>query len=70
MIFYVIKQYTNLTISTGSINGLLFYANIIKLNQPVSFNGTSIPVLTQFISWINLDFGIETCISVTTNCSV
>ena len=53
---------SNLTVSVGSINGLLFYANVIKLNEAVLFpNGVSIPVLSQFIAWLNLDLGIETC---------
>ena len=53
---------SNLTVSVGSINGLLFYANMIKLNETVLFpNGVSIPVLSQFIAWLNLDLGIQTC---------
>ena len=51
----------NLTVSVGSINGLLFYANIIKLNKSVLFSNKQIPVLNQFIAWLNLDLGIETC---------
>ena len=52
----------NLTVSVGSINGLLFYANMVKLNEAALFpNGISIPVLSQFIAWLNLDFGIQTC---------
>ena len=50
---------SNMTVSVGSINGLLFYANVMKLNE--SANGISIPVLSQFIAWLNLDLGIETC---------
>ena len=52
----------NLTVSVGSINGLLFYANMIKLNETALFpNGVSIPVLSQFIAWLNLDLGIQSC---------
>ena len=51
----------NLTVSMGTINGLLFYANIMKLNEPVLFRYGGIPVLTQFISWLNLDFGFNVC---------
>ena len=52
----------NMTVSVGTISGLLFYANIVKLNEAVLFpKGCNVPVLTQFISWLNLDFGIETC---------
>ena len=50
---------SNMTVSVGSVNGLLFYANVMKLNESV--NGISIPVLSQFIAWLNLDLGIETC---------
>ena len=51
----------NLTVSVGTINGLLFFANVVKIYQPLFFGLDNIPVLSQFISWINLDFGIETC---------
>ena len=52
----------NLTVSVGTINGLLFTANIIKLYQPV-FLGNQIPVpfFNQIVSWLNLDFGIKIC---------
>uniref|UniRef100_A0A1X7UKP9 Uncharacterized protein n=1 Tax=Amphimedon queenslandica TaxID=400682 RepID=A0A1X7UKP9_AMPQE len=53
---------SNMTVSVGSINGLLFYANVIKLNEAALFpNGINIPVLSQFIAWLNLDLGIQTC---------
>ena len=52
----------NMTVSVGSINGSLFSANIVKLNEIVLFpNGVRVPVLSQFIAWLNLDLGIETC---------
>ena len=51
----------NLTVSAGTLNGLLFYANIVKLYEPVFSRKGALPVLSQVISWINLDFGIEAC---------
>ena len=53
----------NLTVSVGTINGLLFTANIIKLYQPVFFLGNqiSVPFFSQIVSWLNLDFGIKIC---------
>ena len=51
----------NLTVSLGTMNGLLFYANIVKLYEPVFSRKGAIPVLSQVISWINLDFGFEVC---------
>ena len=51
----------NLTVSVGTINGLIFYANIVKAYEGNFFPHGPIPFLSQFISWINLDLGIETC---------
>ena len=51
----------NLTVSVGTLNGLLFYANIVKLYEPVFSRKGALPVLSQVISWINLDFGFEVC---------
>ena len=51
----------NLTVTIGTINGLIFYANIVKILEPILFETDRIPVLSQFISWINLDFGINVC---------
>lgn len=52
----------NLTVAIGTLNGLIFYANIIAANRAIFFpplDGTNI--LTVFIAWLNLDFGFETC---------
>ena len=51
----------NLTVSVGAINGLIFYANIVKIQESFFFPNGPVPVLSQFISWINLDLGIEVC---------
>ena len=53
----------NLTVSIGTINGLIFYASIVKMGEQreIFFPNGSIPVLSQFIAWLNLDLGIETC---------
>ena len=60
IILVVFLLILNLTVSVGTINGLIFYANIVKLYEPL-FPTEPIPFLGQFISWINLDLGIETC---------
>ena len=52
----------NLTVSVGTINGLIFYANIMRANHATFFPpNTTNSFLSWFIAWINLDFGIETC---------
>ena len=57
----------NLTVSIGTINGLIFYANIVRVNHTFFFKtppfGLKViqQVLSVFIAWLNLDLGIETC---------
>ena len=52
----------NLTVSVGTINGLIFYANIVRANHAIFFpHGTNNQFLSIFIAWLNLDLGIETC---------
>ena len=55
---------TNLTVPTGTINGLIFYANIVGSNKDIFFKqaqGGFATFLQTFIAWMNLDFGIEVC---------
>ena len=55
----------NLTVSTGTINGLIFYANILQANRSVflpQIVGSSVSYfLSMFIAWLNLDLGVEVC---------
>ena len=52
----------NLTVTVGTINGLLFYVNIVRENYTALFpTATDSNILTVFIAWLNLDFGIITC---------
>ena len=51
----------NLTVSVGTINGLIFYANILKINEAIFFPPGDNSFFRVFISWLNLDLGIETC---------
>ena len=52
----------NLTVSTGTINGLIFYANIIRALHSTYFTpDTSNSFMSKFIAWLNLDHGVETC---------
>lgn len=55
-------MFTNLTVSTGTISGLVFYANVIRATHTVYFPPEiSTSFLSTFIAWLNLDLGIETC---------
>ena len=50
-----------LTVAVGTINGLVFYANILAVNSATFFRPQSTNILTVFIAWLNLDLGIEGC---------
>ena len=62
LVFFI--KVLNLTVAKGTINGLIFYANIVQANQAVFFPpgpaGELYPIKV-FIAWLNLDFGITTC---------
>ena len=51
----------NFTVSTGTVNGLIFYVNVVRANHAVFFPPGDRSVFSVFIAWLNLDLGIETC---------
>ena len=50
-----------LTVFEGTMNALVFYANIVHVNEAIFFPPGNRNFLRGFIAWINLDLGIETC---------
>ena len=55
----------NMTVTVGTINGLIFYANVVQISNTQYFQTkiTGITaILRVFIAWINLDLGITTCL--------
>ena len=65
LLLVVFIKVLNMTVSQGTINGLVFYANVVwafqdVLSPNVTTNGW-FSVMKTFIAWINLDFGIQTC---------
>ena len=62
LVFFI--KVLNLTVAKGTINGLIFYANIVQANQAVFFPpGPAVGLypIKVFIAWLNLDLGITTC---------
>ena len=51
----------NLTVATGTIHGLIFYANILSANHSLFLPLSTSNFLTVFISLLNQDLWIETC---------
>ena len=50
-----------LTVATGMLSGLVFYANIVGVNRTIFLPVKSTCAFSIFIAWLNFDFGIETC---------
>ena len=49
------------TVATGALSGLVFYANIVRVNRTIFLPVESTDPISVFIAWLNLDFGIEIC---------
>ena len=50
-----------LTVTVGTINGLIFYANLVQVNSSIFYPPGTHNILTVFIAWLNLDLGVEAC---------
>ena len=61
----LIIHFLNLTVTMGTVCGLIFYANIVQDYSIVLLSEHPIPGLTPilqvFLAWLNLDLGIQTC---------
>ena len=56
-IIYLLK----LTVTMGTINGLIFFCNVMSINQSLFFNRAEFSFIRLFISLINLDLGFKLC---------
>ena len=52
---------SNLTVAAGTLNGVIFYANIFNLNRSLFMPFDSANFHTTFIAWLNLDVGFDVC---------
>ena len=51
----------NLTVTSGTLYGLIFYANILVVNGTIFFSQSSLAPLEIIVSFINLDLGFSLC---------
>ena len=51
IILVVFLLVLNLTVSRGTLNGIIFYANIVKLYQPILSREGAYPFFNQVLSW-------------------
>ena len=49
----------DLTVAIGTINGMVFYANIIAINSSIFLPFSKPNIVTIFISWLNLSIGFD-----------
>ena len=65
LVLVVVLFLLNLTVSNGTLSGLIFYTNVVRINATIFFPANECSgfskFLSVFIAWLNLDFGIETC---------
>ena len=62
IVLVVLLYLLNLTVTKATINGIILYANIISINNSVFLiNDKIFKPLQIFISFTNLDLGVETC---------
>ena len=63
IIVVAVSLLLHMNISTGTLNGLILYANLVNINKDQFFPPQKVKLkfLTVFISWMNLNFGIPVC---------
>ena len=63
VLLVVVLFISKFTVSNGTLNGMVLYANLIRINDTIYFQNRSgySSFLSVIIAWINLDWGIETC---------
>ena len=66
IILVIFIKALDLTVTKGTINGLIFFVNIVWTNRSILFPAPEPPswafkILHIFFAWLNLDLGIETC---------
>ena len=51
----------NLTVAVGTLNGIIFYANIVVAHNSLLLPFSRPNFISVFIAWLNLDFGFNAC---------
>ena len=61
IILVLIIHLLKLTVTMGTINGLIFFCNVMSINESLFFDPSEFSFIRLFISVINLDLGFEMC---------
>ena len=61
VILVVLVMSINLTVAVGTLNSIIFYANIVQANISIFLPFSKPNIATVFISALNLEIGFDTC---------
>ena len=67
LLLLVILLVLNLSVTEGTLNSIIFYMNVVRINDSVYFgsckegNTCLQELLRVFVAWMNLDLEIDTC---------
>ena len=61
ILLVVVVLVLNMTVTTGAINGILFYANVVFVNRQIFLPFLNPNPVTIFIAWLNLGIGFDAC---------
>ena len=62
VLLVVLLMSINLTVAIGTLNSIIFYANIIQANSSIFLPFSKPNIATLFISSLNLEIGFDTCL--------
>ena len=60
IILVILLMILNLTVAVGTLNGIIFYTNILGANGGTMIS-SSAKVPSLFVSWLNLEVGFDVC---------
>ena len=61
MLLVIILGRFDITVASGTVNGVLFYANVVKASSDALISNSISKYFMILSAWLNLDLGIETC---------
>ena len=61
VLLVIILGRLDLTVASGTMNGVVFYANVVKASSDALISHSVSKYFMILCAWLNLDLGIETC---------
>ena len=63
LLLMLILGRADITVASGTMNGVLFYTNVVKASSDAFISNSISKHFIMIIAWVNLDLGIEVCFS-------